>query len=215
MRIRECWGSGWEYTAQMLWSTLPCPADAFHQFDCDDYDMYDYYDHYDYDDDDDKSACDFVPLTKARATRSHAAAKQTTDCHLKNFIFFIYFVLFGKSKKNTQAHGSNWFETWVLHSLANCFPGFQVHVWKPSDYDYCDDHRVIIIIMLIAMIWTTSNYWKWFLPNEARFKWSSYSPLKVLNSGGGAKKSTVTVMHFLIQQHSQRSLIFILHHVSI
>ena len=56
--------------------------------------MYDYYDHYDYDDDDDKSACDFVPLTKARATRSHAAAKQTTDCHLKNFIAFFLYILY-------------------------------------------------------------------------------------------------------------------------
>ena len=121
-------------------------------------------------------------------------------------IFYIFCTVWKKQKEYI------WLETWVLRSLANCFPGFQVHVWKPSDYDYCDDHRVIIIIMLIAMIWTTSNYWKWFLPNEARFKWSSYSPLKVLNSGGGAKKSTVTVMHLLIQQHSQRSLIIILHH---
>ena len=123
-------------------------------------------------------------------------------------IFYIFCTVWKKQKEYI------WLETWVLRSLANCFPGFQVHVWKPSDYDYCDDHRVIIIIMLIAMIWTTSNYWKWFLPNEARFKWSSYSPLKVLNSGGGAKKGTVTVMHLLIQQHSQRSLIIILHHVS-
>ena len=63
--------------------------------------MYDNYDHYDYDDDDDnydddddKSACDFVPLTRARATRSHAAAKQTTDCHLKNFIAFFLYILY-------------------------------------------------------------------------------------------------------------------------